>query len=334
METILSPAQLWPGGVPSTVRLHPDSGLDDYHPEEEIKGWCQFLRESRTPLSDPEEDRAQRRYLIEKWACADQSFRDSKLFVCLVDKPYDPENYSRITKLLILLYIHLARTSNHPFRFDNTSKPQIPAFILDPTMVEQYKRRLNPENLPMSYYLENADFSAMAMTRTGTVIFPYLISYAFFVIDNQSCQDGLVHMLNFSSNGQIMQEARMRPWQIGRLTMLHSSLGHQWDELFDRPETSPRWNQPRKHDNSIDLQLPILEIMAVLSQRGDVPPLNDYTSAEWAEDFERFAPEFLAYEREGRVSDYGWDRLMDVTYADYSHIRHARQLAAALGRSM
>ncbi|KAJ5950073.1 hypothetical protein N7454_001657 [Penicillium verhagenii] len=195
-------------------------------------------------------------------------------------------------------------------------------------MVDQYKRLLVPENLPMSYYLENADFSAMAMTRTGTVIFPYLISYAFFVIDNQSCQDGLVRMLNFSSNGQIKQEARMRPWQIGRLTMLHSSLGHQWDELFDRPETSPRWNQP------IDLQLPILEIMAVLSQRGDVPPLNDYSSAEWTEDFERFAPEFLAYEREGRVSDYGWDRLMDVTYADYSHIRHARQLAAALGRSM
>ncbi|KAJ5622988.1 hypothetical protein N7490_011593 [Penicillium lividum] len=319
-------------------------------------------QEFRAPLSDPEEDRAQRRALIEKWASADQSFRDvglssrilysmpssdgpllglhdfkgprcSKRFVCLVDKPYDPENYSRITKILILLYIHLQRSCNHPLSHDGDyDQPQLPAFMLDPATetlsTNDYTRLLAAENLPVTYYLETADFEAMAMTRTGTVIFPYLDRQAYLVIDNQSCEDGRLRLLNFSCTGQILHEARMIPFQIGALTLLHGVLGHLWDELFEKPNTSPHWNK------SFDIHLPIVEIMAVLSQRGDLLPLNDYTPAEWAEEFERFAPEYLAYERQGRVIEYSWDRLADVTdeFSSYNHLRYDRQLAQISGR--
>ncbi|KAJ6115011.1 hypothetical protein N7486_000789 [Penicillium sp. IBT 16267x] len=312
--------QLWPGGIPAAVRLCPDSDLAG-DSLEEIKGWCQFLEESRTPIPDPEEDRAQRRALIEKWASADQSFRDSfhlrapspnltgfkgpwasKRFICLVDKSYDPENYSRITKLLILLYIHLQDTIGHPLSFDHGSTtPQLPAFILDP---------------------------ATAMTRTGTVIFPYLDSCEYVVIDNQSCQDGRLYLLNFAPNGQVAYQARMLPFRLGPLMLLHHSLGHMWSELIhEKPAASASYNPP------IDLHLPILQTMAGLSQRGCLRYLNDYTPAEWAEEFERFAPEYLAYESQGR--EYSWDRRVDVSegpFVMYNHLRQGRQLAALKGR--
>lgn len=118
-----------------------------------------------------------------------------------------------------------------------------PAFILDPTTVDQYTQLLAPDNLPMNYYLEPTDFSAMAMTRAGTVIFPFLISHAFYMIYNQSCQDGRVRILNFGSNGQVMHEAWLRPFQIGPLTQIHFSLGLHWYELLERPDTLARWNK-------------------------------------------------------------------------------------------
>ncbi|KAJ5768985.1 hypothetical protein N7520_003544 [Penicillium odoratum] len=343
LQPIISPAQLWPGGIPATVRLHPEGDLNDKDAQKEIQGWNFGL-----PLSDPEEDRAQRRALIEKWASADQSFRDSyfsdgplvglhdfngsrysKSFVCLVDKPYNPENYSRITKILILLYIHLQRSLNHPLSHNCSSddQPQLPAFMLDPATetlsTNDYARLLAGENLPVTYYLETADFEAMAMTSTGTVIFPYLDDQAYLVIDNQSCEDGRLLLLNFSCTGQILHQARMIPFQIGALTLFHGVLGHLWEELFKKGNARPGWNKP------FDIHLPLVEIMAVLIQRGDLFPLNDYTPAEWAEEFERFAPEYLAYERQGRVIEYSWDRLADVTeeFSTYNHLRYDRQLA-------
>lgn len=68
LEPILSPDELWPGGIPSSIRLHADASLserddidwteDDYpysadeedadlsedaFVREESKGWCQFV---------------------------------------------------------------------------------------------------------------------------------------------------------------------------------------------------------------------------------------------------------------------------------------------------
>ncbi|RAK76378.1 uncharacterized protein BO72DRAFT_132874 [Aspergillus fijiensis CBS 313.89] len=101
-----------------------------------------------------------------------------KRFVCLVDKPDDSENYSRITKLWILLYIHLQNTISHPLSYNpEVPAPQLPAWIIDPAVIHDYMQLLVSENLPTSYYLEPPDFSAMAMTRAGDVVFPRLDAY-------------------------------------------------------------------------------------------------------------------------------------------------------------
>ncbi|KAJ5885885.1 hypothetical protein N7504_011721 [Penicillium tannophilum] len=209
-----------------------------------------------------------------------------------------------------------------------------PAFILDPTTVDQYTQLLAPDNLPMNYYLEPTDFSAMAMTRAGTVIFPFLISHAFYMIYNQSCQDGRVRILNFGSNGQVMHEAWLRPFQIGPLTQIHFSLGLHWYELLERPDTLARWNKTYLliGFNPLSPTYPTLYSIKISLVCGDLSRFNDYTPAEWAEEFERFAPEFLAYESQGRVAEYSWDRSMDASTVEYLHVRSNRQMAAALGR--
>ncbi|RAH45626.1 uncharacterized protein BO95DRAFT_443031 [Aspergillus brunneoviolaceus CBS 621.78] len=44
MPTLLSPAHMWPGGIPSAVRLHPNNELEEADVTEEIKGRCLFLK--------------------------------------------------------------------------------------------------------------------------------------------------------------------------------------------------------------------------------------------------------------------------------------------------
>jgi hypothetical protein len=83
------------GSIPASVRPHPAGDLSAESIHDEIKGWLEFItvnpllcpfslvntsakriKEQWTPLPNPEEDLHQRRNLIEKWATADQSFRD------------------------------------------------------------------------------------------------------------------------------------------------------------------------------------------------------------------------------------------------------------------
>ncbi|KUL85171.1 hypothetical protein ZTR_06242 [Talaromyces verruculosus] len=90
LEPILSPCELWPGGIPSSIRLHADASLsegddrdwteddkpysadeededfsEDTFVREESKGWCQFVHEEWVPMTDLNEEMQQRRALIE-----------------------------------------------------------------------------------------------------------------------------------------------------------------------------------------------------------------------------------------------------------------------------
>ncbi|KAF3394974.1 hypothetical protein DPV78_008544 [Talaromyces pinophilus] len=64
------------GGIPSTIRLHPNDEWSEDELKEESKGWCQFAEEEWIPKTDLNEEMQQRRVLIERWASADQRFRD------------------------------------------------------------------------------------------------------------------------------------------------------------------------------------------------------------------------------------------------------------------
>ncbi|PYI14637.1 hypothetical protein BO99DRAFT_394247 [Aspergillus violaceofuscus CBS 115571] len=349
----LSPEEIWSGGIPTTVRLHPDVDLDDDDLLEEIKGWCLFVEESRAQIPDLDKDVTYRRALIQKWASGDQSFRDSyhqraplpatdvwdtlrpsQPFICLVDQPYTPENYVRITKLLILLYIHLGRDCGHPFSHHGVWYPtsQLPGSLLDPATSAS---AISPEDRALPSW-SPPTWGMIALTRAGTVVFPNLSCQAFYILDDQSCQDGCLLLLRFAPNGQVAHQARMLPWNLGPLTSFRYSLwhfgevrGHVTPDI-SHTYTHPRWNRP------IDMQFPLLGIMASLAGRADLEQFNDASQEEWAEEFERYVPGFLACERQDREREYSWGRLAEIAgdgpLTQYNHLRHVRKLAALQGR--
>lgn len=71
----------WPGGIPSTIRPHPEPQGAGFNFDVATQGFRRFIRENwktRENESDEEfeyEDN-QRRKLIDTWACADQAFRE------------------------------------------------------------------------------------------------------------------------------------------------------------------------------------------------------------------------------------------------------------------
>ncbi|KAJ6017589.1 hypothetical protein N7451_000968 [Penicillium sp. IBT 35674x] len=115
----------------------------------------------------------------------------------------------------------------------------------------------------------------MAMTPGGTTIFPSIDWHAYFVIDNQSCQDGRNRLLNFAINGQVACQALTLP----SLTLTHHSLGHCLNVLRQYDPMD------RKPDNRLDVYLSILQTMKGFSERKCLGLKSDFTTGRWAEDF-------------------------------------------------
>ena len=44
LKHILSTEDVWPGGIPSTVRPHLGDDLSEDDLKQESKGWCQFVQ--------------------------------------------------------------------------------------------------------------------------------------------------------------------------------------------------------------------------------------------------------------------------------------------------
>ncbi|KAJ6107423.1 hypothetical protein N7523_008746 [Penicillium sp. IBT 18751x] len=74
--------QHWPGGIPSSIKPHPDTDLSLDQVKEEVKGWLLFVQENWVPApntgasNDGQYELHQRRLLIEKRASATQELRD------------------------------------------------------------------------------------------------------------------------------------------------------------------------------------------------------------------------------------------------------------------
>ena len=43
LQYILSSEDIWPGGIPSTVKLHLNDEWSEDEVKEDSKGWCQFV---------------------------------------------------------------------------------------------------------------------------------------------------------------------------------------------------------------------------------------------------------------------------------------------------
>ncbi|KAJ5909501.1 hypothetical protein N7504_004144 [Penicillium tannophilum] len=71
----------WPGGIPSTIRPHPEQQDSGFIFDIVTQGFRRFIRKNWKPR-DIEDDEGfeyediQRRKLIEAWACADRAFRE------------------------------------------------------------------------------------------------------------------------------------------------------------------------------------------------------------------------------------------------------------------
>ncbi|GFG15823.1 hypothetical protein IFM61392_09179 [Aspergillus lentulus] len=72
------------GGIPCSIKPHPEDDLSLDQMKEEVKGWLLFVQENwvRRSEADIAEDNGdyelrQRRKLVEQWASATQEFRDS-----------------------------------------------------------------------------------------------------------------------------------------------------------------------------------------------------------------------------------------------------------------
>jgi hypothetical protein len=67
------------------------------------------------------------------------------------------------------------------------------------------------ETFLMWHYVGNADFENMAMTRTGTVVFPSHTG-AWVLLDQEALDTGKLLLCEFGNNGRLAANRRLRPW--------------------------------------------------------------------------------------------------------------------------
>ncbi|PYH71040.1 uncharacterized protein BO88DRAFT_486395 [Aspergillus vadensis CBS 113365] len=328
LEPLIPPTDLWPGGIPACLRVEPSS-VEWSDMVETSKGWLQFVQEEWTESESLDEELQQRRRLMERWASASQDFRDSyqnraslpesavqypmpllkrvrhapKQFFCLapVDRESHATNYTRLVKLLILLYTSLRRGGkSHPMSFEPDPYPQIPAVFPDHT-----RSSPAPEALIPQYCLESADFRYISMTHTGTVLFPRFNDTIFTVIDQESLNTGQLIMLELHVNGQIKDYTRLRPWHAGEIMMYHNVQGWPLAEMIDwsmRARFLPR-------NNPLDLDQPLVDIIDSAQQKRELD-IHGFTRELLTAQIEVFAPGYLELERQGLEVQYDLANLM------------------------
>ncbi|KAJ5117263.1 hypothetical protein N7448_004201 [Penicillium atrosanguineum] len=300
------------GSIPASVRPHPSGDLSAESIHDEIKGWLEFITEQWTPLPNPEEDLHQRRNLIEKWAAADQSFRDSydlrasfqtssppalqtlpptleQRFICSapVNRETHPTNYTNLLKILIILYLSQS-AGGHPFshaKAGESPNPQFPTFIAADSNLE-----VAGQDLLAALFLQNADFRMIAISRTGTVLFHNLAHRLWFIIDQSGLDSGRVSLVQFGPNGQAMLAVARRPFNLGEM-----DIGGDDDK-----------NEP------LDMNCKILDILEGIEGRGEFRVAGWGNRETWARDIERCAPGYLELEANGREVEFELESLQEL----------------------
>ncbi|KAK1141550.1 hypothetical protein N8T08_008963 [Aspergillus melleus] len=311
-----------------------DDFLEGHKLVEEARGWLLFVRENwisreKAGISEDEDEDyelRQRRDLVERWASAEQSFRDSfhsrapprksatdypeaslhriedrrhqfGEFICLA-KIDTPAKRARFIKILILTY-QLDGETMHPFIEANipTMVQPNPASFPDPST-------FSIDDFMMWAFVETADFTTMTMSRSGHVLFDSdMMGHKF--IDQNTIDTGRVSMVEFKTNGMVDQTAMRLPFNIFQAMIYIAGLG--WG--VERVEESAAGGD-ESSNGPLDFDLPILDILESGFE-------NDYLSFEggvetWAQDIEKYAPGYLALEKEGKAAEYDIRNLVEV----------------------
>ncbi|XHG08702.1 hypothetical protein AWENTII_011797 [Aspergillus wentii] len=184
----------WPGGIPSTIRPHPEPQCTGFNFDVATQGFRRFIRENWKPGENEsdegfEYEDTQRRKLIETWACPDQVFRENYQNNATSEPPFNryngvdpclrgiPENASvtncyciasirtredhgRMVKALLLMFLWEYCDPEFP--------PNGPVSMLPPNPASG---PITADNFKMARSVECPDLTNMGTTVDGTVVF-------------------------------------------------------------------------------------------------------------------------------------------------------------------
>ncbi|KAJ5657699.1 uncharacterized protein N7484_001348 [Penicillium longicatenatum] len=263
----------WPDGIPSCVRRHEK-------PVENVESitcaWRRFVREQWVGGSDIDQ---QRRALIERWATADQEFRDDYERRARVDEPpFDgPENdpclsgylsfqldevYVCISQWTAETQALLAKCIISLFGLDCGDGPLASEISLLMPLEENQCDLI--DNFKFRQSVARPDFQDVHMMQDGTVVFandtPKLI------IDDHTLETGLALWIQYETNGfrervyrvQLLSKEFPDLFRDVHLNMnsLEVTLGFMEDADEDEDENSYMFWQ----EKPVDMRRPFLEV--------------------------------------------------------------------------
>lgn len=119
------------------------------------------------------------------------------------------------------------------------------------------------------------------MTRTGTIVFTNCAGYTWFVIDKLGLETGRLALVEYTSSGVIKASTLCRPWNMGQVMSFAQILGRSVSESAQSSIGGhEHYNQPYVMPvytchtvlvlivTSLDMNLPILDILELAEQRG------------------------------------------------------------------
>lgn len=165
-----------------------------------------------------------------------------------MDKEQHPDNYIRLVKCLILLYLHDNKSGSHPHHWSAKEGSHIPDLLVDLSAVPDCTPFWSRESLLLNLWLHPADFRVISMIRFGTVVFPKETNTLYTIIDQSHLEQGRVAVMVFKPNADIAECANLYSNNFGTLLNFHWGLGRSFSDLFDEdgdfPYSQSRCNQP------------------------------------------------------------------------------------------
>ncbi|ETS80815.1 hypothetical protein PFICI_08344 [Pestalotiopsis fici W106-1] len=311
-------ARYWPGGIPDTIRFHPQPILSSL--KQVVKGWQLFLEENVVPRSSTEQDHAfetrQRQKLMQQWVSLTQAERDEyqscapvrpkeswyppalrsrtgapretiTMVNCIAPWPLSPRNRALWTKLRIMLYC-LDGDSGALFGEHDGE-------VTAPEPSPAGPNPLTPQEFLKWCYVENANFDHIAMTSDGTVVCHNWQGILLFA-DQEALDTGLMLLCHIENNGQVMCQGRVWPVLMKDAYVAMMASGKPVEAILDQD----MFKGPVEF-RRVNMEDPIIDILESQSAY-----LNNADIDVWEEAIDRCAPGYLEMEEaaEGMVFDY------------------------------
>ncbi|KAJ5924579.1 hypothetical protein N7466_008766 [Penicillium verhagenii] len=260
--------QHWPGGIPSSIKPHPETDLSWDQIKEEVKGWLLFVQVSAAAVNNCVDDYElhQRRQLVEKWASATQEMRDSYQSRAPIGLPgtegpdkrgpieglrypaealehiYDTLQPEDVCGLVSLVPIDEAHAANRArwvkfaimlYDYDIETGH----CLLDNYMPSK-AATLNPAtiatNSSIEAYLpwknlETANF--LNLTQNGTVLYLRGNNGPHMLVDEEGLKTGRLSMVKYEINGTVEEALQIRPFNMRWPYLYKSEITQDLDRI-------------------------------------------------------------------------------------------------------